>query len=139
MTNTIDKEILKRNQELAEEKVLQRKQELERELLKAQLQVKRQKEEAEAAANLESNMFEKVLKQMITTAVEEVVATARKHSIEDYPIVLRAHHIKEIMGVSESKSYDIMRSLKCKPKRFGKIITVPRDEFWRNYLDYKGV
>ena len=135
MENFNDKEILKRNQELAEEKTLQRKQELEREMLKMQLKMKREKEEAE----VDNDVFEKILKQMITTAVEQVTATARKHSIEDYPIVLRAHHIKEIMGVSESKSYDIMRSLKCKPKRFGKIITVPRDEFWNNYLNYKGV
>ena len=33
--------------------------------------------------------------------------------IEEYPPVLQARHVKEILGISEAKAYEVLNSQKC--------------------------
>lgn len=49
--------------------------------------------------------------------------------IEDYPPVLQAKHIREILGISEAKAYEIMNSRKCPTIRMGKRMVVMKDSF----------
>jgi len=91
------------------------------------------------APEMPNNIIENVFKQLIRTTVAELHGEGKKYKeLRDYPPVLRAHHIQELMQVSEGKAYEILRSIKCPTKRFGKIMTVPRDEFWAYYLSYEG-
>ena len=52
-------------------------------------------------------------------------------TLEDYPPVLQARHVKEILGISEAKSYEVMNSRKCPTIRMGKRMVVIRDSFIR--------
>lgn len=51
--------------------------------------------------------------------------------IQDYPPILQACHIQELMGYSEGKAYQLMRSKACPTVRNGKRMVVPRDLFWK--------
>ena len=51
--------------------------------------------------------------------------------ITDYPPILQAHHVQELMGYSKSKAYQLMRSTPCPTVIDGKRIVVPRDMFWK--------
>ena len=51
--------------------------------------------------------------------------------IMDYPPILQACHIQELMGYSEGKAYQLMRSKECPTVRDGKRMVVPRDLFWK--------
>ena len=52
-------------------------------------------------------------------------------ALEEYPPVLQARHIKEILGVSEAKAYEVLNSKKCPTIRMGKRMVVIRDSFVR--------
>lgn len=54
--------------------------------------------------------------------------------IHDYPPVLQACHVQELLGYSERKAYEVLRSKGCPLVRDGKRMTVPRDLFWEWYL-----
>jgi len=49
--------------------------------------------------------------------------------LEDYPPVLQARHIKEILGISEAKAYEVLNSRRCPTIRMGKRMVVIRDSF----------
>jgi len=49
--------------------------------------------------------------------------------IEEYPPVLQARHVKEILGISESKAYEVLNSRKCPTIRMGKRMVVMKDSF----------
>ena len=51
------------------------------------------------------------------------------HSLEDYPPVLQARHVKEILGISGAKAYEVMNSQRCPTIRMGKRMVVIRDSF----------
>ena len=53
--------------------------------------------------------------------------------IEEYPPVLQAQHVRDILGISEAKAYEVLNSSKCPTIRMGKRMVVLRDSF-RNYL-----
>ena len=110
----------------ATDRTLQRKQELEKELLK----VERDLELEQTSAELQGDIFEKVLKQIVRTVVLELSVDNRKRHIEDYPITLQASHVMEILDVSQGKAYEIMRSNDCPTFRDGSRMLVPRDLFW---------
>lgn len=52
--------------------------------------------------------------------------------LDDYPLFLTAEHIKEILGISKSKAYDVMKT-KGFPliPGLGKTMRVPRDAFFQ--------
>lgn len=52
-------------------------------------------------------------------------------ALEDYPPVLQAKHVREILGVSEAKAYEVTNSRKCPTIRMGKRMVVIRDSFIR--------
>jgi len=49
--------------------------------------------------------------------------------IEEYPPVLQAGHVKDILGISEAKAYEVLNSKKCPTIRMGKRMVVIRDSF----------
>ncbi len=49
--------------------------------------------------------------------------------IEEYPPVLQARHIRDILGLSCGKTYEILNSQKCPTIRVGKRMVVMRDSF----------
>jgi predicted DNA-binding transcriptional regulator AlpA len=49
--------------------------------------------------------------------------------IEEYPPVLQAQHVKDILGISEAKAYEVLNSRKCPTIRMGKRMVVIRDSF----------
>jgi len=51
------------------------------------------------------------------------------HALEDYPPVLQARHVKEILGISEAKAYEVLNSRRCPTIRMGKRMVVIRDSF----------
>ena len=55
--------------------------------------------------------------------------------IQDYPPILQACHIMELMGYSEGKTYQLMRSKECPTVRDGKRMVVLRDMFWKFILN----
>ena len=59
--------------------------------------------------------------------------------IQDYPPILQACHIQELMGYSEGKAYQVMRSKECPTVRDGKRMVVPRDLFWKFILNRAAV
>ena len=115
------------------EEVLQRKQVLELELLKAEQDLKKEQSNTE----LQGDIFEKVLKQIVKTVVEELSADGKKTKIEDYPLVLKVHHVQEILDCGEAKAYEVMRSMRgpIKGSLARSAATVPRDLFWECYLE----
>lgn len=50
--------------------------------------------------------------------------------IEEYPPVLQAKHIREILGISEAKAYEVLNSKKCPTIKIGgKRMVVMKDSF----------
>jgi len=49
--------------------------------------------------------------------------------IVEYPDVLQARHVREILGISEAKAYEVLNSKKCPTIRIGKRMIVIRDSF----------
>ena len=56
-----------------------------------------------------------------------VICTFQK--IEEYPPVLQARHVREILGISEAKAYEVLNCSKCPTIRMGKRMVVLRDSF----------
>lgn len=60
--------------------------------------------------------------------------------ITDYPLMLTPKDIQEILGTSRKSTYDILSQIEYKMKkgeqvpfvikRIGKLIKIPRDQFW---------
>lgn len=50
-------------------------------------------------------------------------------TLEDYPFMLQVRHVREILGVSLSKTYEVMNSKKCPTIRVGGRLIVMRDSF----------
>lgn len=55
--------------------------------------------------------------------------------IQDYPPVLQACHIQELLGFSNGKTYELLRSKDCPTVKCGKRMVVPRDLFWEWFLN----
>lgn len=68
----------------------------------------------------------------------ELVNT-RPKEIEDYPPILQARHIQELLNVCEAVAYQIMHTKGCPTIKMGKRMVVPRDDFWDFLMDHKGV
>ena len=49
--------------------------------------------------------------------------------IEEYPYMLQAGHVKDILGISEAKAYQVLNSAKCPTIRIGKRMIVRKDSF----------
>jgi len=49
--------------------------------------------------------------------------------LEEYPPVLQAQHVRDILGISEAKAYEVLNSSKCPTIRMGKRMVVLRDSF----------
>ena len=49
--------------------------------------------------------------------------------IEEYPPVLQAKHVRQILGISEAKAYEVLHSRKCPTIRVGKRMVVMRESF----------
>ena len=49
--------------------------------------------------------------------------------LEAYPPILQAQHVRDILGISEAKAYEVLNSSKCPTIRMGKRMVVLRDSF----------
>ncbi len=65
---------------------------------------------------------------MSTTAMRQEKANVYR-PIEEYPPVLQARHIRDILGISESKAYEVLNSKKCPTIHMGKRMVVMKDSF----------
>jgi predicted DNA-binding transcriptional regulator AlpA len=54
-------------------------------------------------------------------------------TVEELPLVLQANHIKDILGLSKGKTYELMNSSDFPTVYFGKRMVVPREAFF-NWL-----
>ena len=68
----------------------------------------------------------------------ELVNT-RPKEIEEYPPILQARHIQELLNVCEAVAYQIMHVQGCPTINMGLRMVVPRDDFWAFLLAHKGV
>jgi hypothetical protein len=55
----------------------------------------------------------------------------KNSTIEDYPLVLNAHHLAEIIGVSTRVAYEIMERKGFPLIRIGRCKRVARDAFFK--------
>lgn len=62
----------------------------------------------------------------------------RPKELEDYPPILQARHIMELLGVCEAVAYQIMHCQGCPRLKFGKRMVVPRDDFWEFLMNHRG-
>lgn len=62
----------------------------------------------------------------------------RTKELEDYPPILQARHIMELLGVCEAVAYQILHHEDCPTLKMGKRMAVPRDDFWEFLLSYRG-
>lgn len=58
--------------------------------------------------------------------------------MEDYPPILQARHIQELLNVCEAVAYQVMHHADCPTIKMGKRMVVPRDDFWEFILCHKG-
>lgn len=49
--------------------------------------------------------------------------------LEAYPPVLQARHIRDILGISTAKAYEVLNAKKCPTIRMGKRMVVMKDSF----------
>lgn len=54
--------------------------------------------------------------------------TCKYNTISEYPICLRAEEVAEILGVSRTNAYQVMRSKGFPTVRVGHRLVVPRDK-----------
>ena len=54
-----------------------------------------------------------------------MISTA--HSFTEYPVTLRVRQVSEILGISETNAYKLMRSKGFPTIRVGRRMIVPRD------------
>lgn len=57
---------------------------------------------------------------------------------ENYPPVLQARHVREILGVCEATAYEILNSKACPTIRRGKRMVVLKDSFLQFLKDSEG-
>ena len=65
------------------------------------------------------------------TLVPEMAVKTYK-AFEDYPDVLQAKHCRAILGISEAKTYEVLKSHKCPSFKIGKRILIRKEAF----IDY---
>ena len=58
--------------------------------------------------------------------------------LEAYPPVLQARHIRDILGISEGKAYEVLNSRRCPTIRLGKRMVVMKDSFLKFLYDSEG-
>ena len=58
--------------------------------------------------------------------------------MEDYPPILQARHIQELLNVCEAVAYQVMHHRDCPTIKLGKRMVVPRDDFWDFFLKHRG-
>lgn len=58
--------------------------------------------------------------------------------IEDYPPVLQARHVQEMLGISNGKAYEILNSQKCPTIKIGKRLVVFKDSFVQFLHNHEG-
>ena len=63
---------------------------------------------------------------------------AKPKEIGEYPPILQARHIQELLNVCETVAYQIMHNEACPTIIIGKRMIVPRDDFWAFLMSYKG-
>ncbi len=62
----------------------------------------------------------------------------RPKELQEYPVMLQARDIMELLGVCEAVAYQVMHHQDCPTVYFGKRMAVPRDGFWNFLLSYQG-
>lgn len=56
----------------------------------------------------------------------------------DYPPILQARHIQELLNVCEAVAYQVMHNADCPTIKMGKRMVVPRDDFWEFFMSHRG-
>lgn len=62
---------------------------------------------------------------------EQSMNVHKANRIEDYPLILQASHLAEIIGVSKRVAYEIMEKSGFPLVRIGRCKRVPRDAFFK--------
>lgn len=62
------------------------------------------------------------------------------NNIENYPVILRAEHISEILGISKHRTYEIMKLKGFPVTQIGNLKFVNRESFfkWLDNQSYMG-
>ena len=58
--------------------------------------------------------------------------------MEEYPPILQARHIQELLNVCEAVAYQVMHHADCHTIKMGQRMVVPRDDFWEFIMDHRG-
>ncbi len=66
------------------------------------------------------------------------IESTRQKEMEDYPPILQARHIQELLNVCEAVAYQVMHHADCPTIKMGKRMVVPRDDFWTFFLNHRG-
>ena len=53
----------------------------------------------------------------------------RSKTIDDYPPIMQAKHVREYLGVSEAFAYEVLNCTSCPTIRMGKRMVVAKDSF----------
>jgi hypothetical protein len=74
------------------------------------------------------------------TAPIEIENTAEEvhETLDGYPPVLNAKHVRQFLGVSEAFAYEVLNSASCPTIRMGKRMVVPKDSFLRFLKESEG-
>lgn len=56
----------------------------------------------------------------------------------EYPPILQARDIQELLNVCEAVAYQVMHHADCPTIKMGKRMVVPRDDFWEFILAHRG-
>ena len=73
--------------------------------------------------------IESLFKSVIASPQEE--ETNRSMSwLYEYPPMLQAYHVQEILGICEASAYQVLHHRDCPTVRAGKRMVIPREDFW---------
>lgn len=66
------------------------------------------------------------------------ISNVHPREIEEFPPILQARHIQEILNVCEAVAYQLMHHQDCPTLKMGKRMVVPRDDFWQFLMSHRG-
>lgn len=66
------------------------------------------------------------------------IENSKSREMEDYPPILQARHIQELLNVCEAVAYQVMHHADCPTIKMGKRMVVPRDDFWEFFMAHRG-
>lgn len=82
----------------------------------------------------------KIVSAFKSTATEEITDSIARNTawLDNYPPMLQACHVQEILGICEATAYQVMHQKGCPTLYLGKRMVVPREDFWQFILANRG-